>query len=125
MVLARANAIMNQVFVVSVNAAGPVGTGQSVIVDPEGLVRVHSATEATVLTDVLDLEHVSRVRQYGTVGLTRPWALLGLLAAPLALPPVRTVLSGGVGRDLIGALQGTGRLTLVTGVLLAVGLALS
>jgi 1,4-dihydroxy-2-naphthoate octaprenyltransferase len=35
------------------------------------------------------------------------------------------VLSGGRGPTLIGALQGTGLLTLVTGVLLAVGLALS
>jgi 1,4-dihydroxy-2-naphthoate octaprenyltransferase len=59
------------------------------------------------------------------VGLARPWALLGLLAVPLAVPPARTVLSGGRGPALIGALQGTGLLTLVTGVLLAAGLALS
>jgi 1,4-dihydroxy-2-naphthoate octaprenyltransferase len=59
------------------------------------------------------------------VGVSRPWALLGLLAAPLAVPPVRTVLSGGRGLALIGALQGTGLLTLATGVLLAAGLALS
>ncbi|WP_369132912.1 1,4-dihydroxy-2-naphthoate polyprenyltransferase [Modestobacter sp. I12A-02662] len=59
------------------------------------------------------------------IGIARPWALLGLLAVPLALPPVRTVLSGGRGPVLIGALQGTGRLTLATGVLLAIGLALS
>jgi predicted amidohydrolase len=73
-VLARANAIVNQVFVVSVNCAGPIGTGQSLIVDPEGLVRTATVgTEATVLTDVLDLEHVARVRKYGTAGLTRMW----------------------------------------------------
>jgi 1,4-dihydroxy-2-naphthoate octaprenyltransferase len=59
------------------------------------------------------------------VGVLRPWALLGLLASPLAVPPARTVLSGGRGPALIGALQSTGILTLVTGVLLAVGLALS
>ena len=59
------------------------------------------------------------------VGVARPWALLGLAAAPLALGPVRTVLSGGRGPALIGALAGTGLLTLVTGVLLATGLALS
>ncbi|GHF44266.1 putative amidohydrolase [Deinococcus metalli] len=85
-VLARANAIVNQVFVVSINAAGPVGTGQSVIVDPEGLVRVHSADGATVLTDVVDLDHVSRVRRYGTVGLTRPWSQFVPGDPPLALP---------------------------------------
>ncbi|MGK5111003.1 1,4-dihydroxy-2-naphthoate polyprenyltransferase [Geodermatophilus sp. CPCC 205506] len=59
------------------------------------------------------------------IGVTRPWALLGLLAVPLAVPPVRTVLSGGRGPVLIGALQGTGVLTLATGVLVAAGLALS
>ena len=59
------------------------------------------------------------------VGVTRPWVLLALLASPMAVPPARTVLSGGRGTALIGALQGTGLLTLVTGVLLAAGLALS
>jgi 1,4-dihydroxy-2-naphthoate octaprenyltransferase len=59
------------------------------------------------------------------LGLIRPWALLALLALPLGTSPVRTVLSGGRGPELITALQGTGLLTLVTGVLLAAGLALS
>jgi len=59
------------------------------------------------------------------VGVQRPWALLGLLALPLALPPARTALSGGRGPALIAALQGTGLATLATGVLLGAGLALS
>ena len=59
------------------------------------------------------------------VGLGRPWALLGLLAAPLAVPPARTVLRGGTGPALISALQGTGQATLVTGVVFGLGLALS
>jgi 1,4-dihydroxy-2-naphthoate octaprenyltransferase len=59
------------------------------------------------------------------IGLVRPWALLALLALPLAAPPVRTVLSGGQGPALIAALQGTGLLTLATGVLLGTGLALT
>jgi 1,4-dihydroxy-2-naphthoate polyprenyltransferase len=59
------------------------------------------------------------------VGVLRPWALLGLLAAPLAVPPARTALSGGRGPALIGALQGAGLVTLATGVLLGLGLALS
>jgi 1,4-dihydroxy-2-naphthoate octaprenyltransferase len=59
------------------------------------------------------------------IGVVRPWALLGLLAAPLAMRPALTVARGGRGPALIGALQGTGLLTLVTGVLLALGLALS
>ncbi|GAA3155757.1 1,4-dihydroxy-2-naphthoate polyprenyltransferase [Blastococcus jejuensis] len=59
------------------------------------------------------------------IGVGRPWALLGLLAVPLAVPPARTVLTGGRGPALIGALAGTGRLTLATGVLLAAGIAVS
>ncbi|CCH90362.1 1,4-dihydroxy-2-naphthoate octaprenyltransferase [Modestobacter italicus] len=59
------------------------------------------------------------------IGVVRPWALLGLLAAPLAVPPVRTVLGEGRGPVLIGALKGTGQLTLAVGVLLGLGLALS
>jgi 1,4-dihydroxy-2-naphthoate octaprenyltransferase len=59
------------------------------------------------------------------VGVTRPWVLLALAAAPLAVPPTRTVLSGGRGPALIAALQGTGLVTLATGVLLGAGLALS
>ncbi len=56
------------------------------------------------------------------VGL--PWALLGLAAVPLAVPPARTVLAGAAGRDLIPVLRDTGRLQLVFGLLFAVGLAL-
>jgi 1,4-dihydroxy-2-naphthoate octaprenyltransferase len=59
------------------------------------------------------------------IGLVRPWALVALLAAALAVPPARTVLSGGRGPALISALQATGLLTLATGVLLGAGLALS
>ncbi len=59
------------------------------------------------------------------VGLARPWVWLALLALPFAVPPARTVLTGGRGPALIGALQGTGLLTLITGILLAAGLALS
>jgi len=59
------------------------------------------------------------------VGVTRPWALVALLAAPLAVPPARTALTGGRGPALIAALQGAGLVTLATGILLGAGLALS
>ena len=87
LVLARANAIVNGVFVLSVNCAGPTGTGQSLIVDPEGLVRAASSgANRSVLTDVLDLEHVPRVRRYGTAGLTRVWEHFQDGDPPLELP---------------------------------------
>ncbi len=75
LVLARAAAIANQVFVLSVNAAAPAGTGQSILVDPEGIVRFQAPSEApALLTDVLDLDTVTRVREHGTCGLNRMWS---------------------------------------------------
>jgi 1,4-dihydroxy-2-naphthoate octaprenyltransferase len=55
----------------------------------------------------------------------RPWAALGLVAAAVAVAPVRTVLSGASGRALIPVLGATGRTQLVMGVLLAIGIAVS
>jgi len=52
------------------------------------------------------------------------WSLLGLLALPLAAPPVKVVRRGGVGRELIAALGGTGKLQMAYGLAFAVGLAL-
>lgn len=85
--LVQANAIFNQVFVVSINAAAPAGTGQSLIADPEGNVRVSLPSESpAIMTDVLNLEEVERVRRFGTCGLNRMWAQFGKEDAPLALP---------------------------------------
>ena len=53
------------------------------------------------------------------------WPLLALLAVPLAREPVTAVRGGGVGRALIPALGGTGRLELAVAVLLAAGLLLA
>ena len=53
-----------------------------------------------------------------------PWALLVLLAGGLAQRPLRSVLGGAGGRALIPVLQQTGLLELLTGALLALGLAL-
>jgi predicted amidohydrolase len=74
-VLIRANAIFNQVFLVSVNASTPAGVGESAIIDPEGRVRsqLPGATAGT-LTDVLNLDEITRVRQFGTAGLNRLWS---------------------------------------------------
>ena len=48
--------------------------------------------------------------------------MLPLLALPLVVAPVRTVLSDAAGRALLPVLAATGRLQLVFGVLLAVAL---
>ncbi|HEV3361227.1 MAG TPA: carbon-nitrogen hydrolase family protein [Pseudonocardiaceae bacterium] len=86
LILTRANAIANQVHVLSVNVAAPTGVGQSLLVDPEGRIRVEANRSPEVLTDVIDLDDVSRVRDYGTSGLNRIWAQFRPDDSPLDLP---------------------------------------
>jgi formamidase len=85
-ILARANAIANQLYVVNVNAPGPMALGRSLIVDPEGLVRVGAGAGEEVLTDVLDLDAVTRVRTRGSFGLNRLLEQLDELGPRLELP---------------------------------------
>ncbi|GAA1078805.1 carbon-nitrogen hydrolase family protein [Nocardiopsis composta] len=86
LVLARANAWANQVYVVNVNAADPAGVGASAVVDPEGMVRQQAGGGAEVLVDVLDLDAVTRVRAFGSAGINRPWAQLARYGDRIELP---------------------------------------
>jgi 1,4-dihydroxy-2-naphthoate octaprenyltransferase len=58
------------------------------------------------------------------MAVSRPGALLALVALPLAVTPVRQVLAGQEGKGLIAVLGATGRLQLAFGALLAVGIAI-
>lgn len=85
-VMARANAFANQVFVVNLNGAAPVGVGESVIVDPEGTVMQHAGSGEEVLFGVLDLDRVDVVREYGSHGINRPWSQLADQCALVRYP---------------------------------------
>ncbi|OLT18411.1 1,4-dihydroxy-2-naphthoate polyprenyltransferase [Serinicoccus sp. CUA-874] len=61
----------------------------------------------------------------GLAAIAHPWALLGLLAAPLAWRPTRLVTSDAYGPALLPALVQTGLLQLGYAIALALGLALS
>ncbi|GKV73574.1 carbon-nitrogen hydrolase family protein [Pseudarthrobacter sp. NCCP-2145] len=75
LILAKANAIVNQVFMVSVNCAGPTGQGKSIIVDPEGNTLAEAPDDQPqLLTAELDLAAVEHVRTHGTENLNRPWS---------------------------------------------------
>ena len=86
LILARASAISNQIFIVSVNCAGPTGRGQSLIVGPEGDVLGQLGEGPGLLPASLDLSEVERVRTHGTAGLNRMWAQFRSHEAPIALP---------------------------------------
>jgi formamidase len=85
-VIARANAIVNQVAVVNVNAAAPVGNGRSLVVDPEGAVRYEAGVGEEVVTAMLDLDQVRRVRERGSFGINRLWEEMDRVGPGLELP---------------------------------------
>ena len=86
LVLARANAIANQLYVVNVNASAPSGLGRSAVIDPEGLVRIQASAGEELITDVLDLDAVTRVRTHGSFGLNRLLDQLDRVGPTLELP---------------------------------------
>jgi formamidase len=85
-VIARANAIVNQVAVVNVNAAAPVGNGRTLVIDPEGAVRYEAGVGEEVVTAVLDLDQVQRVRERGSFGLNLLWEEMDRVGPGLELP---------------------------------------
>ncbi|MBM36446.1 MAG: 1,4-dihydroxy-2-naphthoate polyprenyltransferase [Actinomycetota bacterium] len=56
------------------------------------------------------------------LALLRPAALLGLLATPLAIKPIRLIVQGVSGQQLIPVLAATGKFQMVYGLLLCCGL---
>jgi formamidase len=85
-VIARANAIVNQVAVVNVNAAAPIANGRSLVIDPEGAVRYEAGVGEEVVTAVLDLDQVQRVRERGSFGINRLWDEMDRVGPGLELP---------------------------------------
>ena len=76
LILARANAIANQMYVVNPNVGAAFGTGSSIVVDPEGRVLAQGGTGEEFLTLFLDLDLVSTIREHGTAGLNTMWKQL-------------------------------------------------
>lgn len=71
LVLARANAIANQCYVLNVNAVPSVGGGRSIGVDPHGRVLFELGTEEGFAVETLHLDVVRDARERGTRGMNR------------------------------------------------------
>ena len=71
LVVSQANAIFNQCYFVGINGVGAYGGGQSLIVDPEGRILQQAGAHDAVLTELLDLDNVTRVREYGNFGMSQ------------------------------------------------------
>jgi len=70
-VLSQANAIMNQCYFIDINGVNTFGGGKSIIVDPDGRVLQQAGDHEAILTEIIDLDHVTRTREYGTIGLSQ------------------------------------------------------
>jgi predicted amidohydrolase len=86
-VLAQAHAITNQLYYLSVNGVGSGGNGQSIFVDPEGRVLQVSGEREMIMTEVIDLDRVTHVREYGTLGLSQVWK--NFADSPITFPVYR------------------------------------
>jgi formamidase len=69
LVMARANALFNQCYFFSINGVGAWGGGRSTIIDPDGHILQEVGTSQTFMTELIDLDHTTRTREYGTLGL--------------------------------------------------------
>lgn len=82
--IARANAAINQCYFFSVNVAGKLGLGKSVVVGPEGNIIHQASNGHEVITVAVDLDHVRRTRERGLQGLCQ--TLKSFRDAPVAFP---------------------------------------
>ena len=74
LVLVQASAIVNQVYIVSVNAAAPIAMGKSLVVDPDGDVVEQVLDDSnSVIYTIIDFDRVAQIRRDGTAGVNRMW----------------------------------------------------
>jgi predicted amidohydrolase len=76
LIMARANAISNQLYLFNIKGLGVGGVGQSIFVDPEGRVLQTSGAAEITMTEIIDLDHTAHVREYGTMGQCQVWKAL-------------------------------------------------
>ena len=70
LVLARANAIVNQCYVLNVNATTTIGGGRAIGVDPEGRVLFEGGSGEGLIPEVIDLGRPAAVRAHETRGMS-------------------------------------------------------
>ncbi len=71
LVIEQAHAIFNQCYMINANSAPTTGGGRSILVDPNGRVLQQAGTHEAVLTEMIDLDLVRRVRELGSIGLNQ------------------------------------------------------
>jgi len=88
LMIARTNAAVQQVYFVSLNIAGPLGNGRSIVVGPDGKVLHQAGSGYEIIPLEFDLDQVQRVRKRGLDGLGQP--LKSFRDAALRFPAYQT-----------------------------------
>ncbi len=82
--IARANAAIHQCYFFSVNVAGKLGVGQSIVVGPEGDIIHQAGNGHEIIAVEVDLGRVRRTRERGLQGLCQ--TLKSYRDAPVSFP---------------------------------------
>jgi len=107
LVLAQANAIMNQCYFVDVNAAGQLANGRSIIVGPEGDIIHQSGELGEQIPVTLDFNRVRDVRRTGTLRLGQ--ILKSFRDTPIEFPCYRGKYAESTPMVALGTLTMPGR----------------
>lgn len=104
LIMTRAHAIFNQIYMFGINTIGQQGGGQSILADPEGRVLRQAGQHEETMVEAIDLERVSWLRQHGTSGNTPVWKTLRDSPIKGRFPVYRNLEKGEVFKNL-GSLQ--------------------
>jgi len=103
LVLAQANAIVNQCYFVDVNAAGALGNGCSIVAGPEGEVLHQSRAAGERVPFTIDFDRVRHVRECGTLQLGQ--VLKSFRDTPVEYPCYRGAYVPSEALDGLGSLE--------------------
>ncbi len=92
LIIARANAIFNQLYFIDVNGVGWGGNGRSLFVDPHGRVLQQAGESPGILIETIDLEQVSLARKQGVAGVSQ--ILRQFANTSIAFPVYQNVKAG-------------------------------
>jgi formamidase len=100
LILTPAQAIMHQCYVLNVNTISPYGGGRSMFADPEGHVIQKTGTHEEMMIEVIDIDKVAWIRQYGSFALNPVWK--SFRDSPLngKFPPYENLLDGEILKKL-------------------------
>ncbi|UCE14579.1 MAG: carbon-nitrogen hydrolase family protein, partial [Candidatus Heimdallarchaeota archaeon] len=100
LILAQANAIMFQCYFLNVNTLCFQGGGESIFVDPEGRTLQVVNTNEAVITEVVDFDKVSWIRQNGSFGMNPLWKSFRDSPLQGKFPPYENLLNGEIFKQL-------------------------